>query len=31
LVRQLLEYIENYNKERAKPFRWTYTGKPLTI
>jgi len=30
LVDQLMTYIEYYNKERAKPFRWTYTGKPLT-
>ncbi len=27
LVDQLLEYIKTYNKERAKPFEWTYTGK----
>jgi hypothetical protein len=24
-------YVKNYNQERAKPFKWTYTGKPLTI
>lgn len=29
LVSQLLEYIKTYNKERAKPFSWTYTGKIL--
>ena len=29
LVRQLMAYIEQYTKERARPFRWTYTGKPL--
>jgi transposase len=29
LVSQILEYIKTYNKERAKPFRWTYTGKAL--
>ncbi len=29
LVSQILEYIETYNKERAKPFSWTYTGKTL--
>lgn len=28
LVAKLLEFIELYNKE-AKPFQWTYTGKPL--
>jgi len=29
LVRQIMSYIENYTKQRARPFRWTYTGKPL--
>lgn len=28
---QLLEYIDNYNKTRAKPFAWTYTGNALKI
>jgi len=31
LADQLMEYIKNYNETRAKPFRWTYTGEPLTI
>jgi len=31
LINQLMEYIKTYNKERAKPFNWTYTGKPLKI
>ena len=31
LTRQMLEYIVTYNKTRAKPFTWTYTGNPLTI
>lgn len=31
LVDQILLYIQKYNAERAKPFRWTYTGKPLTM
>jgi len=26
LVSQLLEYIETYNRDRAKPFIWTYAG-----
>jgi transposase len=26
LVDQLMEYIKTYNKERAKPFTWTYAG-----
>jgi transposase InsO family protein len=31
LVDQILLYIRKCNEERAKPFRWTYTGKPLTL
>ncbi|MBA3283488.1 MAG: IS630 family transposase [Nitrosopumilus sp.] len=31
LVDQLMLYVKNYNQERAKPFKWTYTGEPLTI
>ena len=31
LVEQIMRYIRTYNKTRAKPFQWTYTGKPLTI
>lgn len=31
LVNQIVEYIKTYNTERAKPFQWTYTGKPLVI
>lgn len=30
LVKQVMKFIEEYNKE-AKPFRWTYTGEPLKI
>lgn len=30
LVKQIMEYVKAYNAERAKPFKWTYTGKPLT-
>jgi len=26
LVDQLMEYTKTYNEERAKPFKWTYTG-----
>lgn len=29
LVKQIMDYIKYYNKKRAKPFKWTYTGKPL--
>lgn len=31
LANQLMEYVTTYNKTRAKPFSWTYTGDPLTI
>jgi transposase len=31
LIDQLMEYVKTYNTERAKPFQWSYTGKPLTI
>lgn len=31
LTDQMLEYIDTYNKTRAKPFAWTYTGNVLTI
>lgn len=30
LKAQVLQFIEYYNRTMAKPFRWTYTGKPLT-
>jgi len=29
LIDQILLYIRKYNEERAHPFKWTYTGKPL--
>jgi putative transposase len=29
LVDQILYYIKKYTEERAHPFKWTYTGKPL--
>lgn len=28
MVRQMMEYIQTYRRERARPFAWTYTGKP---
>jgi transposase len=31
LIDQLLNYVKTYNDQRAKPFKWTYTGKPLSI
>lgn len=30
LAAKLVEFIEDYNKD-AKPFAWTYKGRPLTI
>lgn len=31
LVRQIITYIKAYNNNSPKPFKWTYTGKPLTV
>jgi len=31
LVSQIMEYVKTYNMIRAKPFKWTYTGKALTV
>ncbi len=31
LVNQILYYIKKYTEERARPFQWTYTGKPLAV
>jgi len=30
LRRQILDFIDYFNQLLAKPFRWTYAGKPLT-
>ncbi len=30
LQTKVLAFIAYYNQTMAKPFRWTYTGKPLT-
>ena len=27
MVKQIIEYIDTYNKTRAKPFNWTYDGQ----
>jgi putative transposase len=29
LIKQIVGYIDSYNKTRAHPFTWTYTGQPL--
>ncbi len=26
---KIIKFIENYNEHLAKPYKWTYTGKPL--
>jgi transposase len=31
LQAQVLEFIDYYNRTMAKPFKWTYQGKPLTV
>jgi transposase len=31
LKARLLEFIDYFNRTMAKPFKWTYKGKPLTI
>lgn len=31
LKAKVLEFIAYYNRTMAKPFKWTYQGKPLTI
>ena len=30
LKRRILKFIEFFNKTMAKPFKWTYKGRPLT-
>ncbi|MGB6043441.1 MAG: transposase [Pirellulales bacterium] len=30
LKQRLLQFIEYFNRTFAKPFRWTYTGRPIT-
>jgi putative transposase len=31
LSRRILEFIEYFNRTMAKPFKWTYKGRPLVI
>jgi len=31
LKTRLLEFIEYLNATMAKPYRWTFEGKPLTV
>lgn len=31
LKQRLLDFIDYFNKTMAKPFKWTYTGRPLNV
>jgi hypothetical protein len=31
LREKILEYIAYYNRTRAGPYKWTYTGRPLNV
>jgi transposase len=31
LCGRILEFIDYFNKTLAKPFKWTYAGRPLTV
>jgi transposase len=31
LKAKVLEFVDYYNRTVAKPFKWTYMGKPLTV
>ena len=31
LREKILAYIGYYNRTRAKPYKWTYTGRPLNV
>ena len=31
MASQIIEYIKTYNRTRAKPFNWTYSGNPLVF
>ncbi len=28
---RILQFIDYHNKTRAKPFKWTYSGRPLNV
>ncbi|MEO1096109.1 MAG: IS630 family transposase, partial [Cyanobacteria bacterium J06638_28] len=30
LKAKILDFIDYFNRTMAKPFKWNYTGKPLT-
>jgi len=31
LRQRILQFVEYFNRTMAKPFKWTYTGRPLTV
>ncbi|QEG28198.1 hypothetical protein GobsT_29720 [Gemmata obscuriglobus] len=31
LREKILAYIAYYNRTRAKPYKWTYAGRPLNV
>ena len=31
LRQRILDFIDYFNKTMAKPFKWTYKGKPLVV
>ena len=31
LNKRVLAFIDYFNKTMAKPFKWTYTGRPLVV
>ena len=31
LQQRILDFIDFFNKTMAKPFKWTYTGRPLNL
>ena len=31
LQKQVLSFIDYFNRTMAKPFKWTYQGKPLRV
>jgi transposase len=31
LRERIKDFIEYFNRTMAKPFKWTYTGRPLTV
>ena len=30
-MQRIRQFIDFFNKTMAKPFKWTYTGRPLNV